>query len=238
MKKRVFYTEFAFVLGLLLLAWGTALTVWGDFGISMVVAPAYMLHLALSARWEWFTFGMAEYIFQACILIIMMLLLRKVKLAYFLSFAATFLYGILLDAGTALIGVVLPSENVAETYRLLAYVVGDFAVCAGVAMMFQTYLPPEAYELFVKELGNRTGIKLHILKTAYDCVSLVIAVCMSFVLLGQLQGIGLGTVICAFLNGTIVKLFTLIYARLWEFRDRFSFRQKLEGKQKESEETI
>ena len=238
MKKRVFYTEFAFVLGLLLLAWGTALTVWGDFGISMVVAPAYMLYLALSARWEWFTFGLAEYILQAIILVIMMLLLRKVKFAYFLSFATTFIYGIFLDAGTALIGAVLPTENVEEAYRLVAYVVGDFAVCAGVAMMFQTYLPPEAYELFVKELGSRTGIKLHIIKTGYDCVSLLIAVCVSFALLGQLQGIGIGTVLCAFLNGTIIKLFSLIYERIFEFRDRFKFRQKFEGNQKESEEVL
>ena len=43
MKKPVFYTELAYILGLVLLALGTALTVYGNFGVSMVVAPAYIL---------------------------------------------------------------------------------------------------------------------------------------------------------------------------------------------------
>ena len=84
MKKPVFYTEIAYVIGLLLLAWGTALTVCGGYGISMVVAPAYILHSALSQHWPWFSFGIAEYVLQAIILGIMMLLLRKVKITFFL----------------------------------------------------------------------------------------------------------------------------------------------------------
>ena len=38
MKKPVFYTEAAYFIGLFLLALGTALTAYGGFGISMVVA--------------------------------------------------------------------------------------------------------------------------------------------------------------------------------------------------------
>lgn len=39
MKKRVFYTELAYILGLLVLAVGTAMMERADFGMSMVVAP-------------------------------------------------------------------------------------------------------------------------------------------------------------------------------------------------------
>ena len=45
MKKRIFYTELAYFLGLLILAVGTAFMERANFGVSMVVAPAYLLHL-------------------------------------------------------------------------------------------------------------------------------------------------------------------------------------------------
>ena len=86
MKKQVFYTEIAYVLGLLLLAAGTALTAWADFGISMVVAPAYTVYLKMSEVLPWFTFGMAEYALQALVLMILAILMRRGKPAYFLSF--------------------------------------------------------------------------------------------------------------------------------------------------------
>ena len=48
MKKKVFYTELSYVLGLVLMAFSTAFTEKADFGMSMVGAPAYILHLKIS----------------------------------------------------------------------------------------------------------------------------------------------------------------------------------------------
>ena len=84
MKKRVFYTELAYLLGLIILAFGTAFMEYADFGVSMVVAPAYILHLKISEFLPFFSFGMAEYALQAVILLLMMALLRKAKISYFL----------------------------------------------------------------------------------------------------------------------------------------------------------
>ena len=43
MKKRLFYTELAYLFGILAIALGTAFMERADFGMSMVVAPAYVL---------------------------------------------------------------------------------------------------------------------------------------------------------------------------------------------------
>lgn len=48
MKKSMFYMEVAYALGLLALAFGTAMMEKANFGLSMVVAPAYILHLKIS----------------------------------------------------------------------------------------------------------------------------------------------------------------------------------------------
>lgn len=83
MKKRVFYTELAYLFGLILLSLGAALMTFSDFGVSMVVAPAYLLHLKLSEIIPFFSFGMAEYTLQAVILVVMMSIIRRVKFSYF-----------------------------------------------------------------------------------------------------------------------------------------------------------
>ena len=59
MKKRTFYTEFAYILGLCAVAFGVMLTVTADFGVSMIVAPAYILYEWINPVWSFFTFGMA-----------------------------------------------------------------------------------------------------------------------------------------------------------------------------------
>ena len=60
MKKKKFSAELAYVLATLILAFGTAMMTKANFGVSMVVAPAYLLHLKLSQYWSFITFGVAE----------------------------------------------------------------------------------------------------------------------------------------------------------------------------------
>lgn len=231
MKKRVFYTELCYLLGVAIVATGTALTAWGDLGISMVVAPAFVLHLKMSQVFDWFTFGVAQYILQASLLILMVCLLRKIKLTYLLSFVTAVFNGLVLDGVSTLLAL-LPEKLLWQ--RIVAYICGDLAVCAGIALVFHTYFSPEAYEMFVMEISKKLKIKLHTFKTIYDCTSLVIAAALSFLLLGSLQGVGIATVVCAFLNGTLISLFSRLFEKIWIFEDKFALRAKFT----ESEETV
>ena len=84
--KRTFYTEMAYIIGIVTLAFGTALMERADFGMSMVVAPAYLIYLKISDYLNWFSFGMAEYCFQAFLIIVLVIILRGFKRKYlFLS---------------------------------------------------------------------------------------------------------------------------------------------------------
>ena len=85
MKKKC-STELAYVLGLMFVAIGVVLMEKADFGVSMVVAPAYLLYRALSPTWSFVTFGMAEYCLQAVLLLVMILILRRFRLSYLFSF--------------------------------------------------------------------------------------------------------------------------------------------------------
>lgn len=83
MKRRTFYTELAYILGLIVLAFSAALMEASDLGVSMIVAPAYLLHLKLSQTFAFFTFGMAEYTLQAALLIVMVVVLGRFRLYIF-----------------------------------------------------------------------------------------------------------------------------------------------------------
>lgn len=224
MKKHAFYTELAYVLGLLTLAVGTALMEKANFGLSMVVAPAYILHLKISQYLPFFTFGMAEYCLQAVLILFMMLLLRKAKLAYLFSFVTAVTYSLMLDGMIALLALV--SGN-GIWMRLVFYIFGMMICSAGVSLMFHTYISPAAYEMFVKEVSAHFNRDIHTFKTVYDCISCVVAVLLSFVFFGlwHFKGIHIGTVVCALLNGTIIHSFTRFFEKHFIFADKLPLKK-------------
>ena len=95
--KKVFYSELAYVFGMVVLALGTAMMERADFGMSMVVAPAYLVHLRISQAFPAFTFGMAEYCLQAVLLIGIAMITHGRKIKYVLSFGTAVFYGFTLD---------------------------------------------------------------------------------------------------------------------------------------------
>ena len=228
MKKPIFYTELAFFVGLALLAFGTALTAYGNVGISMVVAPAFVLHLYVSQFLPWFSFGVAEYVLQAAVLLILVLVLRKAKWTYLLSFAVTLLYGFLLD-GSMTITALLP-ENI--YLQIAAYIVGAIICCSALALLFVSYFPPEAYELFSKEIAAKFHKPVHKVVNVYNLCSLLLAVVLSLVLFGGIKGIGIGTVVCALVYGFIINFFQKIYEKAFRFEDKFVWRKYFEESEK------
>ncbi|MDO5111984.1 MAG: DUF6198 family protein [Clostridia bacterium] len=224
MEKKTFYTELAYAFGLVALAFGSAFMERADFGMSMVVAPAYLLYLKLSQTLPFFTFGMAEYALQAVLLLLMTVMVRRVRLAYFFSFVTAVLYGFALDGAMALLAL-LPAAGTGA--RLVCYLVGMLLCALGVSLLFHTYISPEAYELFVKEVSKKLHVDIHKCKTVYDCVSCLVGVALSFAFFGlwHFEGVKLGTVVCALLNGTLIGLCTRALESVWTFRDGLPLRR-------------
>lgn len=227
MKKKTFYTEVSYIIGLLFLAFSAALLEAADFGVSMVVAPAYLLHLKISETLPFFSFGIAEYAFQAMLLILTVIVLRKFKITYLFSFVTVVLYGLALDGSIALLSFV-PHEHIAV--RIVLFILGLVGCSASVSLFFHTYISPEVYELFVKEVSAKFGIKISKLKTIYDCLSCVLAVVMSFIFFGfgHFEGVKIGTVICALLNGFLIGKFSQFYEKHFDFKDKLKLRKYFE----------
>ena len=93
--------------------------------------------------------------------------------------------------------------------------------------MGYTYLPPEAYELFVKEVSAAKGWDITRVKTVYDLISCALSVLLSFLFFGfgHFEGIKAGTFLCALLNGWTIGRFGILLERVFSFEDRFAFRE-------------
>ena len=225
--KKVCYSELSYVFGIIALALGTALIEVADFGMSMIVAPAYLLHLKISQYFSWFSFGMAEYCLQAVLIILSSLIMHRFKMGYLFSFITAIVYGLVLDLCIMLVGFI-PLNGI--VYKIACFVIGVPMCSVGVAFMFHTYIAPEAYELLVKEVSDKYKFNVGKVKTFYDCSSCVVSIVLSFVFFGfwQFKGIGFGTVFCAFVNGWLLTSADKILNKLFEFKDAFKFRKYFE----------
>lgn len=224
MKKPVLYSEVAYGLGMVGLSLSVALMTRADFGVSMVVAPAYLLYLKVNSLWPTFTFGMAEYLLQGALLVGTALAVKKLRPYFLFSFVTAVVYGLLLD-GWMLLTAQLPADGFG--LRILWYVLGILLGAASIACFFKTYIAPEAYELLVKELALKLNAPTHRVKTVYDCVSCAVAILMSFAFFGfgRFEGVKLGTVICALVNGLLIGRFTAFMDRRFEYKDALPWRR-------------
>ena len=223
-EKRVFYTELSYVLGMIIMAFGAAFTELADFGMSMVVAPTYILHLKVSEFLPWFSFGVAEYCVQGVLILLTVLIVRRFKISYLFSFVTAILYGTLLD-GAMLAVSFLPCNSL--LFRILWFALGTLFCALAVSLFFHTYLPPEAYELIVKEIAQRFSLNIHRVKTVYDCVNTVLAILLSFSFfgIGVFRGVGVGTILCALINGFLIGKISSFLERHFTFKDRLGQKQ-------------
>ena len=226
MRKK-FSTELAYLLGIAMIALSAALMQRANFGMSMVVAPAYILHLKLSQIWKWYSFGVSEYLLQGVLLVALCMVMRRFKKGYIFSFVTAVFYGLLLDGFIALIA---PFHLGGIAGRIVYYTAGLVICAVGVALVFHTYIAPEVYELFVKELSEKTGAATSKVKTIYDCASCVIGIILSFLFFGfgRFEGVNIGTVICALVNGWLIGRFSAWLEKKFEFRDALPLRKYFE----------
>lgn len=215
MKKINNFAEMAYIIGIITVAFGVTLMEKANLGISMVVAPAYLISL----KFDFLTFGTAEYTLQAVLLIVTFLVLRKFKLSHCFSFVTAVIYGVVLDGFMWLMRNV-PADMLTE--RISLFISGMLFCSFGISMFFHTYLAPEVYELFVKELSRKFGININSFKIGYDCVSCAVAVVMSLAFFGDIRGVGIGTIVCAVLNGYIIGIFSKLLEKHIDFSPRYA----------------
>ena len=200
------------VLGLVISALGLCLSTKSGLGLSMIGACPYILHKWLIDKYSWFTQGTAEYVFEALVLLVTCLAVRKFKPRFLLSFLTAVIVGYIIDGWLWLLG----GNGIYASMpaRVLSFAGGMVVTALGVAFFFRTSLPLEVYELTVNEIHKKYGFSLKNTKLAFDGCMLLTAIVMALLLTHKLTGIGWGTVIITLCNSFIITFFGKIIDKI------------------------
>lgn len=224
MKKLTLPSEIIYLLAIVLISFGVAMTAASDFGVSMIAAPALILSMKTGL-----SYGICEYLIQSLFLIAFVIIMGKIKITYFMTFLYALMYGGLLDLWRAIIPDFNPAVagTMDPVLKHVYFVVGVLLTTLSVAITFRTYLYPTILDLFVKGLSLKFGWKRNIFKLIYDFSLLAVSVAMTLIFFGEFRGIGIGTIVITVINAPIITLFDKILEKCVELKPLFP---KLEKK--------
>lgn len=194
----LFRGELALALAVVFNSFGVVLMLYSGSGISAISSAPY----AFSEVFPFLTLGTWTYLFQAVLILTLMVLRRRFVVSYLFSFVVGFVFSELLDLHELWINV-LP---VNPGWRVLYFVVSYLILCFGIALSNRCKLPIVPTDLFPRELAQITKINYPKVKISFDAICLLVTAGMTLLFLGHLQGIGIGTVLAALTMGKVIGI--------------------------------
>lgn len=220
-KKITIHSEFVYAAAIILLSLAVAMLSAANYGVSMIVAPAYII----SQRLGVITFGQGEYLVQSILFIVFCILMKKVKLVYLSSFATCLIYGAVLDLWRKFVPLFNPEITVPGSMniviRIILFLGGMILTSFSVMLFYKTYLYPQVYDFFVKGISARFNKDRTKFKIAFDFSCLAVSCILTLVLFRKFIGIGVGTIILTALNGFIIGWFDKLFDKFVNLKPIF-----------------
>lgn len=188
-----------YCLGLLVLAFGIALSVNCDLGVSPVSSLPYVVSQILSI-----SLGTCTTIVYGLYVLLQMLLNgRKFQPALLLQLVFSTLFGYFVDGAKYVLG-----DFILPTYlgQLAMLAVSILLIGFSLVLYIDVQIAPMPAEGLVGCIAGKLGKPFSTVKTLFDCASVLVGTVLCFVFLGGLTGIREGTVITAMLVGRIMGL--------------------------------
>lgn len=204
--------------GLCILAFGVAISVKADLGVSPISCIPYIYSLKLSL-----TIGQLTIIMNGVFVAAQMLILgRKYSFLHLGQLLAVFFFGICIDGSMLLV-----SDLTAQAYYLkLLLCLGSCVLIAfGIFLLVTaniTYLPADGLAAVIAE---NFKIEFGRIKVTFDSSMVIIGLISSFAFFMKIIGIREGTIVAALLVGSLVKFYT----------SRLKFINKLPGLERTNE---
>lgn len=197
-EKPVLRGEAALLLVVVINSLGVVMMLYSGSGISAISSVPF----AFSEVLPDLSLGTWTYIFQGLLVLSLMIMRRRFVPQYLFSFVVGFVFGVLLDIHELWIGI-LPGSLV---WRVIYFIVSYLLISFGIALSNRCCLPIVPTDLFPRELAQITGVMYPRIKISFDVICLAVTAGMTFVFLGHLSGLGIGTILAAFTMGKAVGI--------------------------------
>ena len=188
-----------YCLGLLVLAFGIALSVNCNLGVSPVSSLPYVVSQILGISLGTCT----TLVYGTYVLIQMVLNGRKFQPALLLQLVFSTIFGYFVDGAKAILG-----DSMLPTYlgQLAMLAVSIVLIGFSLVLYIDVKIAPMPAEGLVGCIAEKTGKPFSNMKTMFDCASVAAAIVLSLLFLGKLSGIREGTILTALLAGRMMGL--------------------------------
>ncbi|MDO4288818.1 MAG: DUF6198 family protein [Eubacterium sp.] len=175
---------------------GVVLMLYSGSGISAISSVPYAFSEVLPAL----SLGTWTYIFQGLLVLSLMLLRKRFVPQYLLSFVVGFAFGLMIDVHEIWISELPQTLPLRVLYFVLSYLI----ICLGIALSNRCKMPIIPTDLFPREVSAITGADYARVKIPFDVICLLITGIMTWVFLGEIRGLGIGTILAAFTMGKVI----------------------------------
>ena len=198
-NRQFVYRILLYALGLLFLAFSVAFAINSDLGISPVNSLPYAISLVSGAKLS----ACVICVFSFYILLQIVLLRKDFKWYNIFQLAFSTLFGYFTDFAKWVLG-----DFCLPTYagRLGMLFISIVLISIGISLYVDTKLIPMPSEGLTMAFSDFFHIRFHNMKIIQDCVTVSLAVALSFLFLHRLAGVREGTVISALLVGKGIAL--------------------------------
>lgn len=188
-----------YCLGLLVLAFGIALSVNSNLGVSPVSSLPYVVSQILNISLGTCT----TIVYTVYILLQMLLSGKKFQPALLLQLVFSTIFGYFVDGAKYILGDFCLPTYFGQLAMLAASIV---LIGFSLVLYIDVKIAPMPAEGLVGCIADKLGKPFSSMKTLFDCTSVLVGVVLSFVFLGKLVGIREGTVITAILAGKMMGI--------------------------------
>ena len=197
-EKPILRGEAALALATIINSFGVVLMLYSGSGISAISSVPF----AFSEVFPELSLGTWTYLFQGLLVLSLMVLRKRFVPQHLFSFVVGFVFGELLDIHELWVSI-LPNGLF---WCVLYFVISYFLISFGIALSNRCRLPIIPTDLFPPELAQIINVSYPRIKISFDVSCLAITAGMTFLFLGHLKGLGIGTILAAFTMGKVVGI--------------------------------
>lgn len=190
--------ELTLILVVIINSLGVVLMLHSGSGISAISSVPY----AFSEVFPKLTLGTWTYIFQSLLILTLMVLRKKFIPEYLFSFVIGFFFGKMVDIHQVWVSQLPYTIPLRVLYFVLSYLI----ICFGIALSNRCKMPIIPTDLFPRELADILKREYSKIKVPFDVICLFITGFMTFLCLGRIMGLGVGTVLAAFTMGKVIGM--------------------------------
>ena len=196
MRKEKLKTRFAYyIIGLLIMTAGIAISVKSDLGVSPISAVPYTITCVSGME-----MGKATIVFHCVLVLVQILLLRsRFQIKNLLQIVVGIVFGYFTTFCNWCVGFLPDPHNI--VLRLVMMLISIVLLAIGIFFYLPADIMPIAGEGCMQALSDVTKVDFAKVKVAFDVAMVVISLVTCLIVLRSLGSVGIGTVLAAFLVG-------------------------------------